>query len=195
MTNAVYVLCWPKNVVQGSEIKTVTHATFDHIFLPAEYKCELCFLQFSSTENFTEGTYNTNEDLCNPEIEVDAFCKHNGPCENLRRGLCAMPPFKQPRTLVRNVIISRWICFRRVLSRGLKEFDAEMRLKVQNWTVFSYPIFRTDRKFQVRDCLAFCAADFWSLVAYASGDQKPKHRLTLDFPSALPISYYVGRRF
>ena len=63
----------------------------------------LCLCQFSSTENFTEGTYDIAEDLCNPEIAFDEGCKDNGQCEKLRRGLCALPPFKQPRTLVRKV--------------------------------------------------------------------------------------------
>ena len=29
--------CWPKNVVKGCVIETATHATFEHVFLLAEY--------------------------------------------------------------------------------------------------------------------------------------------------------------
>ena len=47
--------------------------------------------------------------------------------------------------------------------------------------------YRADRKShaQVRQCLGFCRADFWSSLAYASAEQKPKHCLTWDFLSAL----------
>ena len=30
------VLCWPKNIVRGCVINKATHATFDHVFWPAE---------------------------------------------------------------------------------------------------------------------------------------------------------------
>ena len=59
-----------------------------------------CLLQFSSMDHFTPGTYFKSEDLCNPEIDSDDGCL-GGQCEKLRRGLCALPPFKQPRTLVK----------------------------------------------------------------------------------------------
>ena len=48
---------------------------------------------------------------------------------------------------------------------------------------------RVDRKSQVRQCLGFCAADIWSLLAYESAEQKPKHFLTWDLLSALAIKY------
>ncbi len=59
-----------------------------------------CVYKFSSPTHFTEGTFDRAEDLCNPNISVDTGCA-DGQCERLRRGLCALPPFKQPRTLVR----------------------------------------------------------------------------------------------
>ena len=59
-----------------------------------------CLLQFSSMDHFTPGTYFKSEDLCNPEIDSDDGCV-DGQCEKLRRGLCALPPFKRPRTLVK----------------------------------------------------------------------------------------------
>ena len=37
---------------------------------------------------------------------------------------------------------------------------------------------RADRKSQVSQCLGFCRADFWSLLAYKSAKQKPEHCLT-----------------
>ena len=36
-------------------------------------------------------------------------------------------------------------------------------------------IIRADRKSQVRQCLGFYTADFWSSLAYESAEQKPKH--------------------
>ena len=39
-------------------------------------------------------------------------------------------------------------------------------------------ISRTDRKSQVRQCLDFCTADFWSSLTYESAEQKPKHCIT-----------------
>lgn len=45
------------------------------------------------------GTYFLTEDLCNPNITTDLGCKE-GKCEKERRGLCALPPVKQPRTVV-----------------------------------------------------------------------------------------------
>ena len=36
---------------------------------------------------------------------------------------------------------------------------------------------RPDRKSQVVQCFGFCTADFWSLLAYESAEQKPKHCL------------------
>ena len=44
---------------------------------------------------------------------------------------------------------------------------------------------RAVRKSQVRQCLGFCTADFGSSLVYESAEQKPKHCLTSDFPSAL----------
>ena len=44
---------------------------------------------------------------------------------------------------------------------------------------------RSDRKSQVKQCLSFCTADFWSLLAYESAVQNPKHCLTCDFHLAL----------
>ena len=35
-----------------------------------------------------------------------------------------------------------------------------------------------DMKSRVRQCLGFCTADFLSLLAYETGEQKPKHCLT-----------------
>ena len=37
---------------------------------------------------------------------------------------------------------------------------------------------RADWKSKVRQCLGLCTADFWSLLAYESAEQKPKHCLT-----------------
>ena len=51
---------------------------------------------------------------------------------------------------------------------------------------------RADRKSQVRQCLDFCTPDFWSLFAYESAEEKPKHCLTWDFLSALLMSYLVS---
>ena len=34
------------------------------------------------------------------------------------------------------------------------------------------------KKEQVRQCLDFCTADFWSLLVYESAEQKPKHCLS-----------------
>ena len=45
---------------------------------------------------------------------------------------------------------------------------------------------RADRKSQVRQSLGFCAADFWSSLAYESAEQKPKHCLTPGF--LIPLS-------
>ena len=53
---------------------------------------------------------------------------------------------------------------------------------------FDSPIDRADRKSQVRQCLDLCTAVFCSLLAYESAEQKPKHFLTWDFLSALPIT-------
>ena len=44
---------------------------------------------------------------------------------------------------------------------------------------------RADRKSQVMQCLGFCTANFWSLLAYESAVQNPKHCLTCDFHLAL----------
>ena len=54
---------------------------------------------------------------------------------------------------------------------------------------------RADRKSQVRQCLGFCTPDFWSLFAYESAEEKPKHCLTWDFLSALLMSYLVSSVF
>ena len=35
-------------------------------------------------------------------------------------------------------------------------------------------ITRSDRKSQVRQCLGFCTADIWTLLAFESAKQKPK---------------------
>jgi len=45
-------------------------------------------------------------------------------------------------------------------------------------TYDTFRINRADRKYQVRQYLGFCTADFWSLLAYESAEQKPKHHLT-----------------
>ena len=37
---------------------------------------------------------------------------------------------------------------------------------------------RGDRKSQIKQCLGFCTADFWSSLTYESAEQKPKHCLT-----------------
>ena len=37
------------------------------------------------------------------------------------------------------------------------------------------------KKEQVRQCLSFCTADFWSWLVYESAVQKPKHCLTSSF--------------
>ena len=42
-----------------------------------------------------------------------------------------------------------------------------------------------DGKSQVKQCLSFCTADFWSLLSYKSAEQKSKHCLTWDILSAL----------
>ena len=44
------------------------------------------------------------------------------------------------------------------------------------WTFYDFDslLLRADRKSQVRQCLSFCTADFWSLLAYKSAEQ-PKH--------------------
>ena len=44
--------------------------------------------------------------------------------------------------------------------------------------VLSVVINRAHRKSQVMQCLGFCTANFWSSLAYASAEQKPKHCLT-----------------
>ena len=36
----VRTACWPKHVVNGCVIKTETHETFGHVFLPAEYMAD-----------------------------------------------------------------------------------------------------------------------------------------------------------
>ena len=44
---------------------------------------------------------------------------------------------------------------------------------------------KADGKSQVRQCMGFCTADFWSPLAYESAEEKPKHCLTWYFLSAL----------
>jgi len=55
-------------------------------------------------------------------------------------------------------------------------------------------ITRADGKSQVRQCLDFWTADFWSLLAYELAEQKPKHCLTGDFLSALDITMSPSRK-
>ena len=46
---------------------------------------------------------------------------------------------------------------------------------------------------QVRQCLGFCTADFWSWLVYESAVQKPKHCLTCSFLHRLLKRYSVYR--
>ena len=61
--------------------------------------------------------------------------------------------------------------------------------------VFVGHMTRGDRKSQVRPCFCFCTADFLSLLAYESAEQKPKCCLTWDFPSALLMTFVVKKLY
>ena len=58
-----------------------------------------------------------------------------------------------------------------------RDDDDRVSVPLLRRTFFS-EIIRADGKSQVRQCLGFCSADFWSSLAYKSAQQKPKHCLT-----------------
>ena len=66
---------------------------------------------------------------------------------------------------------------------GYQVSDQDLILKIMHYQLMN----KADRTSQVRQCLGFCTADFLSLLAYESAEQKPKHCLTWDFLSALLI--------
>ena len=57
---------------------------------------ERCEISFQSSR-FVEGTYAERDPLCFRERKTDEGCKV-GHCVNKRRGLCALPPTRTPRT-------------------------------------------------------------------------------------------------
>ena len=66
-----------------------------------ENRCPISF----ASPLFVEGTFFSSKDLCfvNDTSDVDPTCAGSaGDCATLRRGVCALPPFKQARTLQPN---------------------------------------------------------------------------------------------
>ena len=64
-----------------------------------------CPVSFADKNYFIEGSYFSSKDLCfvQETYTVDATCSDNGgDCETLRRGVCALPPYKLSRSLQPN---------------------------------------------------------------------------------------------
>ena len=59
-------------------------------------------------------------------------------------------------------------------SKNIPEIDV---ITMRCGTKITSLISGADRKSQVGQCLDFCTADFWSLLAFESAEQKPKHCL------------------
>ena len=102
--------------------------------------------------------------------------------------LCNIPPDRRRASAPRATIY-----FTNRVANSTTEGGFHMRERERDalpnlWGALPSAFTRADRKSQVRQYLNFCTTDFWSSVAYASAEHKPKHCLTRDFLSDLAFT-------